>query len=124
MARSPKPKRLTSTWSIPTIRPPATATTDAPAPRANSAARCPMSTGGSVAIPSRSSATAAKTSAIARASPARAARTTNSATGISSQPPTTEAERARLAGMATIVAFHAHPDDEALATGGRLARLV
>ncbi len=120
MARSPKPKRLTSTWSIPTIRPPATATTDASAPRANSAARCPMSTGGSVAIPSRSSATAAKTSAIARASPARAARTTNSATGISSQPPTADAERA----MATIVAFHAHPDGEALATGATLARLV
>ena len=28
--------------------------------------------------------------------------------------PTTEAERARLVGMATIVAFHAHPDDAAL----------
>ena len=26
--------------------------------------------------------------------------------------------------MATIVAFHAHPDDEALATGGTLARLA
>jgi hypothetical protein len=49
----------------------------ASAPRANCAARCPMSTGGSVAIPSRSCATAAKTSAIARASPARAARTLN-----------------------------------------------
>lgn len=29
-----------------------------------------------------------------------------------------------MAGMATIVAFHAHPDDEALLTGGTLARLA
>ena len=26
--------------------------------------------------------------------------------------------------MATVVAFHAHPDDEALLTGGTLARLA
>ena len=43
-----------------TIRPQAVATTDSPAPRAKSAARSSMSTGGSVAIPSRSSATTAK----------------------------------------------------------------
>ena len=28
-----------------------------------------------------------------------------------------------MAGMATIVAFHAHPDDEVLLTGGTLAKL-
>lgn len=31
---------------------------------------------------------------------------------------------ARMAGMATVVAFHAHPDDEVLLTGGTLARLA
>jgi hypothetical protein len=29
-----------------------------------------------------------------------------------------------MAGMATVVAFHAHPDDEVLLTGGTLARLA
>ncbi len=29
-----------------------------------------------------------------------------------------------MAGMATIVAFHAHPDDEVLLTGGTLAKLA
>jgi hypothetical protein len=29
-----------------------------------------------------------------------------------------------MAGVATIVAFHAHPDDEVLLTGGTLARLA
>ena len=51
---SPKPWRLASTWIIPTIRPPATATTDPSALRANAAACSSTSTGGSVAIPSRS----------------------------------------------------------------------
>lgn len=32
--------------------------------------------------------------------------------------------RGRLAPMATIVAFHAHPDDEVLLTGGTIARLA
>src|SRR5580700_4185900 len=32
--------------------------------------------------------------------------------------------RVRLVRMATVVAFHAHPDDEALLTGGTLARLA
>jgi LmbE family N-acetylglucosaminyl deacetylase len=32
--------------------------------------------------------------------------------------------RRKLAGMATIVAFHAHPDDEVLLTGGTIARLA
>src|SRR5579859_6960804 len=32
--------------------------------------------------------------------------------------------RGRLTVMATIVAFHAHPDDEAILTGGTLARLA
>jgi LmbE family N-acetylglucosaminyl deacetylase len=32
--------------------------------------------------------------------------------------------RARLTPMATIVAFHAHPDDEVLLTGGTIARLA
>src|SRR5690242_10043065 len=31
---------------------------------------------------------------------------------------------ARMTGMATVVAFHAHPDDEVLLTGGTLARLA
>src|SRR5580658_8433298 len=31
---------------------------------------------------------------------------------------------ARMTGMATVLAFHAHPDDEALLTGGTLARLA
>src|ERR1700759_4978656 len=31
---------------------------------------------------------------------------------------------ARMAAMATVVAFHAHPDDEVLLTGGTLARLA
>ena len=29
-----------------------------------------------------------------------------------------------MAAMATVVAFHAHPDDEVLLTGGTLARLA
>jgi hypothetical protein len=29
-----------------------------------------------------------------------------------------------MTGMATVVAFHAHPDDEVLLTGGTLARLA
>ena len=81
MPSSPKPWRLASTWSIPMIWPPATATTDPAALRANSAARSSMSTGGSVAIPSRSAATATISSAIARASPACACLTTYSVTG-------------------------------------------
>jgi LmbE family N-acetylglucosaminyl deacetylase len=32
--------------------------------------------------------------------------------------------RAKMAGMATIVAFRAHPDDEVLLTGGTLALLA
>src|SRR3984885_8875177 len=68
------------------IRPPATATIEASALRANCAARWSMSTGGSVAMPSRSSATAANSSAVARPSAARAGLTTNSATAIWSHP--------------------------------------
>lgn len=29
-----------------------------------------------------------------------------------------------MTGMATVIAFHAHPDDEVLLTGGTLARLA
>jgi GlcNAc-PI de-N-acetylase len=32
--------------------------------------------------------------------------------------------RGKLTAMATVVAFHAHPDDEAILTGGTLARLA
>src|SRR5579859_2665899 len=36
----------------------------------------------------------------------------------------TPAPRDRFVPMATIVAFHAHPDDEVLLTGGTIARLA
>ena len=60
---SPNPKRLDPTWSEPTISPSATATS-VPA-TSHSAAQSATSTGGSVAIWSRSPATAANSSASA-----------------------------------------------------------
>jgi len=58
---------------------PATATIEPAVVRANCAARSSTSTGGSVAIPVRSSATAANSSAISRASAGDAGRTVNAA---------------------------------------------
>ena len=76
---SPAPKRPTSTLTVPTMRPPASATSEASALRANCLARSSMSTGGSVPIRSRSSATAANKRAMAGASSGRAPLITNSA---------------------------------------------
>jgi hypothetical protein len=64
---------------VPTSWLPATDTIDPATVPANCAARSSMSTGGSVAIPVRSSATAAKSSAIAPASAGDAGRTVNCA---------------------------------------------
>src|SRR4051812_34210808 len=84
IASSPTPKRPSPTWIIPMIAPSASATREPAADAADSCVRASTSTGGPVAIPSRSSATAARSSAISRASWGGTGRTWNSGTAQSS----------------------------------------
>jgi hypothetical protein len=71
---------------MPMTWPSAAATIEEAMLAANRAVRSSTSTGGSLAIPVRSPATAAKSSAIGRASAADAGLTVNSATGSCSHP--------------------------------------